>query len=452
MIDVSSESWTPYTTLLAAQDAGYRWVISSASIWGSLIIKQSKFAVWRWLWVTAFFALPTLAVAGTAIKINHANVDFEAETLLVEGINFPTDGSLEVTIGDTFLSSCAVTASQVSCPLTGTPALAGGTWNVHLSAGNSPNSNANIDVYILTGLVSCNPGDSVTCYTGDAGDVGIGVCRAGQRTCGSDGTFGACTGETTPVDEYPDYCRDFLDNNCDGVADECKDVLVNNPSYFYPNSTYKTFTAPPGVNSLNVAVAGGGGGGSGAGSRTGTTEPFYGGSGGGSGGISVREGYELGDIRSFTVTVGAGGPGGSHGVPGRSSPRAGYGGGVSRVDLSGGTTIVSAFGGRGGDIADPGDGGLGDATGQDGGLGTLCDLGDPVPGEVRGNGYGGPGGASVPYPASDGSGEGGAGGDIYCWRNCTVTVSGLTCTYGGSSDDGIDGQPGWVKVWWDETP
>jgi hypothetical protein len=45
----------------------------------------------------------------------------------------------------------------------------------------------------------CNPGDMMSCYTGDIATLGTGWCRAGVRTCNPDGTgFGPCVGEVLP--------------------------------------------------------------------------------------------------------------------------------------------------------------------------------------------------------------------------------------------------------------
>ena len=53
-----------------------------------------------------------------------------------------------------------------------------------------------------------------SCYTGASGTAGNGLCKAGTQTC-SAGKFGACTGEVKP---QPETC-DNKDNDCDGQVD-----------------------------------------------------------------------------------------------------------------------------------------------------------------------------------------------------------------------------------------
>jgi hypothetical protein len=54
------------------------------------------------------------------------------------------------------------------------------------------------------------------CYEGPINTENIGVCRAGSSLC-TDGVFGACIGQVTPVDEA---CDNEIDDDCDGQADE----------------------------------------------------------------------------------------------------------------------------------------------------------------------------------------------------------------------------------------
>jgi hypothetical protein len=59
---------------------------------------------------------------------------------------------------------------------------------------------------------ACVPGAVEACYGGPSGTEGIGACKAGTKTCGADGTFGACSGAVVPAS---DVC-DGVDRDCDG--------------------------------------------------------------------------------------------------------------------------------------------------------------------------------------------------------------------------------------------
>ncbi|RAL25320.1 hypothetical protein DL240_03665 [Lujinxingia litoralis] len=54
------------------------------------------------------------------------------------------------------------------------------------------------------------------CYTGPVETLGVGLCKAGVRSCQADGQWGTCSGQITPEAEV---CGDSLDNDCDGVVD-----------------------------------------------------------------------------------------------------------------------------------------------------------------------------------------------------------------------------------------
>ncbi len=56
---------------------------------------------------------------------------------------------------------------------------------------------------------------SKACYTGPAGTLGVGTCKAGVQQCTA-GAWGACTGQVTP---QPETC-DGLDTDCDWLADD----------------------------------------------------------------------------------------------------------------------------------------------------------------------------------------------------------------------------------------
>lgn len=74
------------------------------------------------------------------------------------------------------------------------------------------------------------PGQPLTqaCYSGPAGTAGIGECHGGTQTC-TNGNFGSCVGQVTPMAEL---C-DGKDNNCDGrndiVGTNGIDVLTGTP-------------------------------------------------------------------------------------------------------------------------------------------------------------------------------------------------------------------------------
>ncbi len=64
----------------------------------------------------------------------------------------------------------------------------------------------------------CQPGDSQICeYEGDPAKLGIGQCKAGERTCMSNGAFGPCKGQVLADPEIA--CGDDpFDRDCNGRA------------------------------------------------------------------------------------------------------------------------------------------------------------------------------------------------------------------------------------------
>ncbi len=68
-----------------------------------------------------------------------------------------------------------------------------------------------------TGCV-CVPATQQICYDGPPGTQGIGVCKAGKRTCSDDGSlWGDCFGQIIPD---LDSCLDAFDNDCNGVLND----------------------------------------------------------------------------------------------------------------------------------------------------------------------------------------------------------------------------------------
>lgn len=64
------------------------------------------------------------------------------------------------------------------------------------------------------GSSTCDPGKAAPCYSGPDGTQGVGICKAGSKTCNAEGTaHGACIGEVMPGAET---CADSADENCDG--------------------------------------------------------------------------------------------------------------------------------------------------------------------------------------------------------------------------------------------
>jgi len=56
-----------------------------------------------------------------------------------------------------------------------------------------------------------------SCYTGLEGTKDVGICKGGTRTCGDNGTWGTCLGETVP--RVKDYCEG-QDDDCNGTPDD----------------------------------------------------------------------------------------------------------------------------------------------------------------------------------------------------------------------------------------
>lgn len=110
-----------------------------------------------------------------------------------------------------------------------------------------------------------------------------------------------------------------------------------------------TWTRPYGVNVINAFVVGGGGGGGPAvaSQRNGTTQgPAAAGGGGAGGEVKNYENIYVGAYSSLTVTVGAGGSGGSVSGNGTSSATVTYQSNGSNTTITNGTTtLASAIGG-----------------------------------------------------------------------------------------------------------
>lgn len=216
------------------------------------------------------------------------------------------------------------------------------------------------------------------------------------------------------------------------------------------NYTYHTFTSTGTFTALErirgaeaLVIAGGGGGGR-----------NYGG-GGGAGGFRVVPGLLLPAGNTYTVTVGAGGNGGSVSV---------NNGTIGSDSVFSTITSTGGGGGIGGDGVYSGveDGGSGGGTS---GFGTTSDIGlgntpSTSPSQGNNGGYSGTNGASPNYGAGGGGGAGGVGGDgtssraggaggigsstASAWGYATVTGqnSGNTYFYAGGGGGGAGGAGG----------
>ncbi len=68
---------------------------------------------------------------------------------------------------------------------------------------------------------SCTTGDTRDCYTGPAGTLGVGTCKAGKQKCTAGAWETTCGGEVLPTAEI---CSDPLDHNCNH-APGCLDLF-----------------------------------------------------------------------------------------------------------------------------------------------------------------------------------------------------------------------------------
>jgi hypothetical protein len=65
---------------------------------------------------------------------------------------------------------------------------------------------------------TCQPGTLASCYSGPAGTVDVGICRAGVKECAADGSgYGPCIGEILPRTEV---CGNTVDDDCDSEINE----------------------------------------------------------------------------------------------------------------------------------------------------------------------------------------------------------------------------------------
>ena len=119
----------------------------------------------------------------------------------------------------------------------------GGTGGATTSTGGGGTGGAT-----TTGMGECVPGVMEACYTGGDGTLDVGACKAGERTCQADGTWGACIGEVTPL---PETCNTPVDDDCNGMVNEQGDGCV-----CVPGTMGACYTGPDGTQDVGICKGG----------------------------------------------------------------------------------------------------------------------------------------------------------------------------------------------------
>lgn len=104
---------------------------------------------------------------------------------------------------------------------------------------------------------ACNPDETPEqwCYPGPEGTMDVGPCQAGTQYCVKRDEFsswGECKGGVGP---QPEICNDNIDNNCNGVVDDCGSGKADsaNDAGLSPTSDASGSAAPDGA--LNTPPA-----------------------------------------------------------------------------------------------------------------------------------------------------------------------------------------------------
>lgn len=123
------------------------------------------------------------------------------------------------------LVGCPAAVIDLGCDwgcLGGTGTGAGGSGGADAGTGGSGAGTGGADAG-TGGASICAPGAVASCYDGPAATEGVGICKAGTRTCAADGaSWGPCAGEVLPK---PEDCATPEDEDCDGTVPPCKGVL-----------------------------------------------------------------------------------------------------------------------------------------------------------------------------------------------------------------------------------
>jgi uncharacterized protein (AIM24 family) len=99
------------------------------------------------------------------------------------------------------------------------------------------------------GASLCAPGATAPCYTGPSATEGVGICKAGTKTCNAEGTaYGDCSGDVKPGVED---CTKPEDEDCSGFA--CGQPLWAKD---YPGQFIQKVTGVAVDSAGNIVVAG----------------------------------------------------------------------------------------------------------------------------------------------------------------------------------------------------
>ncbi|UQA56674.1 MopE-related protein [Polyangium aurulentum] len=93
----------------------------------------------------------------------------------------------------------------------------------------------------------CTAGETKACYTGPMGTQGVGICGPGLQTCGPDGTFGPCAGDTVPAAET---CGNGVDEDCNGMVDDGASCVCT------PGQTQACYSGPDGTENVGLCKGG----------------------------------------------------------------------------------------------------------------------------------------------------------------------------------------------------
>jgi hypothetical protein len=97
------------------------------------------------------------------------------------------------------------------------------------------------------GSGACAPGDTRPCFSGPAGKADVGLCKRGQQTCASEGSWPSeCPGEVLPL--AAEACDNTLDDDCNGV--------VNDGCACTPGEIKACYSGPPATQDIGACKSG----------------------------------------------------------------------------------------------------------------------------------------------------------------------------------------------------